>query len=261
MAAAAAPPTTAGAGQLLRVSHAVENVESTAEFYAKCLGLERSEAGGAVRLSAAGGEGLCLELAERAGGAFEADAGYQGVSARVPSVKAAVEAAVAAGGTVLRETAEIEHAASLVPEEPDEQSNIVVEALVADPSGYPLLLHECAEVESTILSGARVDVHVWKESQEWYESLGWSTLRWNANVHREASLTVTMGPAAEGMVVGPRGALPPSSAPVLQLTYNYNCKPIEQAADGGLGVLVLAAADGADAAELSDPDAYKVVLE
>ena len=57
----------------------------------------------------------------------------------------------------------------------------------------------------------------------------------------------------------PRGALPPSNAPVLQLTYNYNCAPIQQA-DGGLGSLVLAAADGAAAAELRDPEGYKVVL-
>ena len=49
------------------------------------------------------------------------------------------------------------------------------------------------------------------------------------------------------------------NAPVLQLTYNYNCAPIRQA-EGGLSTIVLAAADDADAAELSDPDAYKVVL-
>ena len=53
--------------------------------------------------------------------------------------------------------------------------------------------------------------------------------------------------------------LPLGLCQVIQLNYAYGCKPIKQAADGGLASLVLAAADGA-AAELTDPDEYKVLL-
>ena len=86
-----------------------------------------------------------------------------------------------------------------------------------------------------------------------YESVGWTTLRWNSNVHREASLTVTVGAKAEA-AVGPRGHVAPLSAPVLQLEYAYGCKPIKQKP---LATLVIAAADG-EHAELTDPDDYSV---
>ena len=87
-------------------------------------------------------------------------------------------------------------------------------------------------------------------------------MRWNSNVHREASLTITLGAAdsAADAAIGPRGPLPPSSAPVLQLYYSYGCKPYNGAADGGVASVVLSAADGA-ASELADPDSYKVSLE
>lgn len=88
--------------------------------------------------------------------------------------------------------------------------------------------------------------------------MGWHTLRWNSNVHREASLTITVGAPAEE-AVGPRGAQSPHSAPVVQLEYAYGTKPIKQAASGGLESLVIAAADG-EQAELTDPDEYKVLL-
>ena len=141
----------AKAGELLRVSHAVNDVEATAAFYEKCLGLQRASSGDAVHLSAQDGAGLCLELTAKKGGAFEEDAGYQGLSARVPSVADAVAAATAAGGSVVSEPTTVEHGPSMIPEEPDETENMVVEATVADPSGYPLLLHECAEAEAAML--------------------------------------------------------------------------------------------------------------
>ena len=109
-------------------------------------------------------------------------------------------------------------------------------------------------------------MYEWKRSQDWYESLGWQTLRWNSNVHREASLTITVGapreaPAdGEGVTVGPRGSLPPTSAPVLQLHYAYGCKPIKQPTDEAAPRVVVAAAEGAEPAELTDPDAYQVLL-
>ena len=163
--------------------------------------------------------------------------------------------------------------------------------------------------------------------------MGWSTLRWNSNVHREASLTITVGATAApaDAPIGPRGPRAPHSEPVraprprraprrlpcpppcalrrvvhnslymfalfllilygtfwgrkpraasltrgrcawacrllswardaqvIQLEYAYGCKPIRQAPDGGFASLVLAAADGA-AAELTDPDEYRVLL-
>lgn len=258
-AAFAATPArmAVGAGELLRITHRVADVAATAKFYSEVLGMEQEATDSGVLLHAADGAGLRLELLE--GGAFQAEAGYQGLSARVPSVASAVEAITASGGSVLHEPAMVEHGPSLVPDEAEENRNEVLEAVVADPSGYPLLLHECADADAACLTGARLDVHEWKTSQEWWESLGWTTLRWNSNVHREASLTITVGanavPADEP--VGPRGS---ASAPVLQLTYAYGCRPIAQPADGALASLVLAAADGT-ASELADPDGYKVLLE
>ena len=73
-----------------------------------------------------------------------------------------------------------------------------------------------------MLSGARMDVHTWKASQDWYEGLGWSLLRWNSNVHREASLTVTLGPKPADPPASPRGYLPEQcSHAVVQLMYIY----------------------------------------
>ena len=86
-------------------------------------------------------------------------------------------------------------------------------------------------------------------------------LRWNSNVHREASLTITVGAHAADAAapIGPRGALPPASEPVIQIYYKYSCKKIKQPEDGSLASLVLAAADG-ESAELTDPDGYTVLL-
>ena len=65
------------------------------------------------------------------------------------------------------------------------------------PSGCPLLLYEDTNATAAVLTGARLNVYEWEKSQKWWESeLGWTTLRWNSNVHREASLTVTLGPTA-----------------------------------------------------------------
>ena len=79
-------------------------------------------------------------------------------------------------------------------------------------------------------------------------------------MHREASLTITVGADAATTPVGPRGALPPSSTPVVQLTYHYGCRPVRQAANG-LRAIVLAAGEDGGASELRDPDDYPIVLE
>ena len=92
-----------------------------------------------------------------------------------------------------------------------------------------------------------------------YESIGWNMQRFNSNVHREASLTISMGAQPADPPIGPRGALPPASEPVIQIYYKYSCKKIKQPADGSLASLVLAAADG-ESAELTDPDGYTVLL-
>ena len=91
----------------------------------------------------------------------------QAVAALLRSVASAVESAKASGGTVLSEPASVEHGPSYKPEEePDDQRNEILEAIVADPSGYPLLLHE-AEGAAVAFSGARCECHAWKASQEW----------------------------------------------------------------------------------------------
>ena len=86
--------------------------------------------------------------------------------------------------------------------------------------------------------------------------MGWSTVRWQSNVHREASLTVTLAAAAPTEPVGPRGA----TEPVLQLTYQYGCSPIVPQLSGGLKALVLDGA-GKAADATADPDGYIVQFE
>jgi len=249
----------ASAGNLLRVSHSVADVAATAAFYEGFLGLSASAAAdGAVTLSSAG-EGMRLELVDVEGGGFQPNAGYRGLSARVPSVAEAVATATSCGGSVLREPEAVEHGPSQTPDEPEDALNTLTEALVADPSGYPLLLYEDDKAENAILSGVQLEVHEWKTTQEWWEELGWSTQRWNSNVHREGSLTVTVGAAPADPPIGPRGPPSPSIAPVVQLTYVYGCSPVRHAT-GGLRAIVLAATDGG-AAELSDPEGYRFVLE
>ena len=277
---AQAPPLLKAA-HALRVAHCVDDVDATAAFYKGCLGLEVSQeladgAGVVLATCAAAGDELRLELRKVAGAKFveapgyqhREGAGYQGLMARVPSVADAVAAATSSGGTVLRAAETIVHGPALAPvDEVDMTENPLVEALVADPSGYPLLLHECTGA-TPALSGCRVGVYEWKASQEWYESqLGWQTVRWNSNVHREASLTITMGPRAASPMATPRGydAGQGESAAVVQLMYIYGCPPKTQPEVGGLAELVLARAEGEAEAEgesqsLSDPDAYKITI-
>ena len=260
-------PTMAAAAEMRRVLHGVDNLEATTAFYTSCLGMAASEDGDSVQLTSSAG-GLGLELRREAGAAFVAvpgyqhreGAGYQGTMAWVPSVADAVAKAVANGGTVLREEETINHGASLEPEEDEELDNPVVEALVADPCGYPVLLCECAEATAPCIAGVRMAVHTWKKSQAWYEGLGWKTVRWNSNVHREASLTVSLSAAVADPPIGPRGSLPPATTPILQLNYIYGSTPVPSD-KGGFGGLVFAAADGESPAELADEDGYKVVLE
>ena len=64
-----------------------------------------------------------------------------------------------------------------------------------------------------------------------YEALGWKVLRYNSNVHREGSLTLTLGCEADGPHVGPRGG-GASGGAVVQLTYVYGSSPVREV--GGL---------------------------
>ena len=81
------------AGELLKVSHPIDDVSATAAFYQGLLGLEKTETDCGVLLSAAGGAGLAVELRTLTGAAFEPNSGYLGLTARVPSVEAALLAA------------------------------------------------------------------------------------------------------------------------------------------------------------------------
>lgn len=265
-----APPRMM-AGKLLRVSHSITDAPSIESFYVSGLGLSSVSSDGSRCV--AGKSGLVLELNEVADGGYKPDGGYRGLNLAVPDVAAAVAAAVAAGGTVLRETATVEHGPG--PEEPDETENKVVEALVSDPAGYPILIHAAADVSDgdsesesdsegdagdlagPMISGVRCETHDWKASQEWYEeNLSWTTLRWQSNVNREASLTVTLGPRGAATPVGPRGAV---SETVIQMTYVYGSEPVK-AISGSLGAVVLAAGDQ-DASVWTDPDGYALRLE
>ena len=251
-------PCMSHAGALRRLTVGVEDAASCAKFYTEGLGLASSESAAGSTL-VGGSSGPKLELREAAGSGFKAGGGFQGLSLRVPSVAGAVAAATACGGTVLSEPEIIEHGPCWKPvEEPDEQRNDILEAVVADPSGYPVLLHE-AEGASASISGVRCECHVWKESQDWYESLGWHMQRYNANVHREASLTVSLG--TEGGVCGPRGG---DEGAVVQLMYRYGSSKVSHAS--GLEAIVLDAGTrvlvgDAGSEELSDPDGYVVRLE
>ena len=164
------PRMMAAAGELLRIRHRVDDVSTTAAFYTQALGFESSDSPGGekggVVLRGAGG-GLGLELVSAAGAGFQPDAGYQGLSVRVPSVDAALAASTECGGVVLMEPTIVEHGPSMTPDEPESQMNNMTEAVVADPSGFPLLLHECADADAACLSGARLSVFEWKKSQEW----------------------------------------------------------------------------------------------
>ena len=117
--------------------------------------------------------------------------------------------------------------------------------------------------EAPLLSGASLDVHTWKASQEWWEALGWATVRWQSHVPARAALTVNVAaagaPTPEEM--GPRGPLAGSSAAVVQLHYKYGCRKVDPRG-AGLAAIVLAAADGVPPQdELEDPDCYPIEIE
>ena len=249
-------------GSLLKVVHQVSDLEAVASFYTGAFGLKvlptESADGRARNLLASGGASPQVELVHTEGGAFADGAGYRGISMRVPNVTDAVAAAMTHGGSVLEDTENVKHGPSNVPEEDDEVITPVVEAVVADPSGFPVHLYE-AECAEGVICGVRFDVYEWKKSSEWYESeLGWKTLRFQSDVPRKARLALLMGePGAEG-VVGPVGAASDEQpSPLLTLRYVYGCA--EREGKSGLEALVLAGGDGG-AAELHDPDANPIVL-
>eukprot|EP00966_Prymnesium_polylepis_P195053 4521670-Prymnesium_polylepis.1 len=178
---------------------------------------------------------------------------------RVPNVTTAVAAATAHGGSVLEDAKEVAHGPSNEPVEDDEVITPVVEAVVADPCGFPVHLYEEAACGGATLCGVRLDVYEWKQSSEWWAELGWTQLRWQSDVPRAASMSVLLGgPGADG-TVGPVGAASEAeAAPLLSLRYVYGCPAKE--GPSGLEAIVLAAGDGG-AAEMRDLDANPIRLE
>jgi len=246
-------------GQVRRLTVGVEDAASCSKFYTAGLGLKTLSTSPTGSVIVGGASGPQLELRQASGCAFKPDGGFQGLSLLVPSVASALETAKACGGTVVSMPETIEHGPSWKPvEERDDERNERLEAIVADPSGYPVLLHEAEGVTAATISGARFECHAWKASQDWYEALGWTMRRYNSNVHREASLTLTVGANAEPC--GPRGS---TSGAVLQFMYRYGSSPVKHA--GGLEAIVLDAGTrvlvGDRPTELTDPDGYVIRLE
>ena len=155
------------AGELLKVSHPIDDVSATAAFYQGLLGLEKTETDCGVLLSAAGGAGLAVELRTLTGAAFEPNSELLGAHSACTECGGSAIGGHSEWRTVLSEPMAIEHGPSLVPDEPEDNSNELLEAIVADPSGYPLLLHECADAGEPCLSGARFECRDWKKTQEW----------------------------------------------------------------------------------------------
>ena len=153
------------AGELQRVVLGVSDLAHARGFYMG-LGLSSHESEQAHCVIGAAAGGLCVELNEQGGGMYQPESGYRGLSVRVPSVAAAVEAGIAAGGTLLKEVAVVAHGPSAQPEEADDVQNDIVEATLADPNGYPVLLHESKSNEVAI-TGARCNVYEWMASQQW----------------------------------------------------------------------------------------------
>ena len=247
------------AGPLLRVTHVVDAAAPVAAFYEGCLGLSATQNTGGSTLVGASRDGdLGLELVTQPGGKFTAGRGYSGLMARVPSVAAAAAAAAEYGGQVLIEPTTVTHGPSRVPEEDDELDHDIVEAVVSDPCGYPLLLYEVDGADAA-LCGARLDAYEWKRAEEWWNGIGWKTLRWQSNVPNEASITLTLSNAPGD--AGPRGPPPPAGG-VVQVTYQYAAAPIDVGDGSGLHALVLAAANVDEAgAKLKDADGNPVALE
>jgi len=154
----------------------------------------------------------------------------------------------------------IDHGPSNIPPEDDEVLTPLLEATIADPSGFPVHLYNASDAEQPqgVLCGVRLATDNWKKSQEWWESeLGWKTLRWQSNVPREASLAVLLGgPEAEG-VVGPVGPASAEQPATVSIQYDYGCRPYE--GESGLEAIVLSAGDGAEE-KLCDPNDFPIVL-
>ena len=87
-----------------------------------------------------------LELVHAEGGAFSADAGYEGTIVRVPSVAEAVAAVAAGGGSVLRDAETVEYAAALVPDEDDETLLVCRQRLIGWSVEYDLVCEELAQL-------------------------------------------------------------------------------------------------------------------
>lgn len=252
-------------GQLLRAVHQVADLEAVASFYSG-FGMCAAESSEERMLLTGSVGALDLEIVRRPGSGYVAGAGYAGLSMRVPDVAAAVAAAVSAGGTVVREAAVIDHGPSNEPEEDDETTTPMLEAVVTDPGGYPVLLFSANDTAAAAAAGepalccVRLEVYEWKASREWWEANGMKVLRWQSDVSRQASITITLGGGSdEGPVApcGPAGAEQPGS--LLQLVYHYGSKKRGNV-DCGLQAVVLAAGEG-DAAQLTDPNSFPVVLE
>ncbi|KAL1510339.1 hypothetical protein AB1Y20_006655 [Prymnesium parvum] len=249
-------------GSLTRVVHRVADAAAVAGFYAGAFGFQAASVEGADgrerQLLTGAGKSLQLELIGTEGALFNEGASYKGLSIRVPDVAAAVAAAVDNGGSVLEDAKEILHGPSNQPVEADDVITPVMEAVVADPNGFPVHLYQANCSESAIC-GVRLDVYEWKKSSEWYQSeLGWKTLRWQSHVPRHASLSVLIGgPESEG-TIGPVGALSEDQpSPLISLRYVYGSPAPKKSS--ALEALVLAAGDGSPT-ELKDPDANSIQL-
>lgn len=260
----ATPPRLAA---LERVAVSVGDAASAAAFYEATLGLvataDATTDDGRPRHLLGGGGSLQLELreggADGAAAGYSAEGGYRGLVARVGNVAAAVAAARENGGTVLSESATVEHGPSSKPEEGVDVVTAVTQATVADPAGYPLLLFEAGEGEGGVLCAARCDVTAWKASEDWWQRRGLETLRWQANLPNEASISVHLGDAAALPSTGPCGPAAGDEA-VLQLRYVYSAADVQQA--GGLEALVVSSPgcgeEGVE--EGKEPDGYPVVF-
>ena len=240
-----------------QVVHRVAALQPVSTFYQECFGFkELSSNGGRTRLGSGAEGALCVELLD-AGTGYDPTGGYRGLHVRVPSVADALSAVEQHGGSVVSRATTFEYGPSLEPDEDEESTTPVLEALVADPSGYPLRLWE-AEGTTTALSTIRLDVLSWKKSVAWYEETGGLTkLRWASMVPKEAAILVTMGPQMDPLALGPCGPLGDEERAVVQLQYKYNAESID--GDGGLDALVLGGKG--EGSEETDLDNYKVRFE
>ena len=257
-------------GPLRRVVHRVGDQEAVGRFYESCVGLEAlpcPPGNKECMVVGASEDALCLELVSGS-----ASTGYAMLCARVPSVDEAVErvrkwcADTDDAAAVQKEPATIEHTASLIPDQPEEEFNPVKQATVCDPSGASVVLWEAggeAGGGAATLTGVRLEVYEWKKSQTWYEqSLGWATLRHQSNVPLEAGLTITVGEKAAGgeapSVWGAEAA--EAKGGVVMVHYGYGTKKAK-CPDGLVSLVVDRPGMGPGMShELADPDGYPVLL-